>query len=101
MKILLKGYNLGGWCYQIKQNTIKYNSIRLHSLAQLHNQMFDIIKDKTMTSNLKLNIFISFQGRSNKIKDVTGILFNKDISTPDDKPITANAFTQTNVNHPN
>ena len=74
---------------RMQQNQIKSYSPELHSLAQLHNQMLDIIGDKTMSSDQKLNILSSYQGRFNKIKKETGVLIGKDITEPDAEPAPA------------
>jgi hypothetical protein len=59
---------------RMQQNQIKSYSPELHSLSQLHNQMINIIFDKSMSADQKLNLLSSYQGRFNKLKKETGVL---------------------------
>ena len=72
----------------MQQNQLKNYSPELHSLAQLHNQMVDIIFDKSMSADQKLNLLSNYQGRFNKLKKETGVLVgtstaDSDVETPD------------------
>lgn len=59
---------------RMQQSQIRTYSPELHSLAQLHNQMIEIIGNKALSSDQKLNLLSNYQGRFDKLKKQTGVL---------------------------
>ena len=90
---------------RMQQNQLKNYSPELHSLAQLHNQMVDIIYDKSMSADQKLNLLSNYQGRFNKLKKETGVLVgtataDSDAETPaiDASPVVNQAIAKPDKN---
>lgn len=89
---------------RMQQSQIRNYSPELHSLAQLHNQMIEIIGNKTLSSDKKLNLLSNFQGRFDKLKKETGVLVGTH-TEPDaqgdvPEPLTQVLITQPIVEEP-
>ena len=75
---------------RMQQSQIRNYSPELHSLSQLHNQMINIIADKSMSADKKLNLLSSYEGRFNKLKKETGVLVGSvPADTDEDTPAIA------------
>ena len=89
---------------RMQQSQIRNYSPELHSLAELQNQMIEIIGNKTLSSDQKLNLLSNYQGRFDKLKKETGVLVGAttepDAPANEPEPPQQVLITQPNVEEP-